>query len=81
MKRQSDKKTENAFIRTLVYRLYPSKADQVRFQSYCDYRRYIWNQYKDESDHAYQRYRYEKTYYAKLGMKVKAKDFALSIRH
>lgn len=41
MKRQSDEKTENAFTRTLVYRLYPSKADQVRFQRYCDYRRYV----------------------------------------
>lgn len=75
MKRQSDEKTENAFTRTLVYRLYPSKADQVRFQRYCDYRRYVWNEYKDENDHAYQRYRYERTYYAKVGIKVKAKEF------
>lgn len=75
MKRQSDEKTENAFTRTLVYRLYPSKADQVRFQCYCDYRRYVWNEYKDENDHAYQRYRYERTYYAKVGIKVKAKEF------
>lgn len=59
MKRQSDEKTENAFTRTLVYRLYPSKADHVRFQRYCDYRRYVWNEYKDENDHAYQRYRYK----------------------
>lgn len=75
MKRQSDEKTKNTFIQTLVYRLYPSKADQVRFQRYCDYHRYVWNEYKYANDHAYQRYRYERTYYAKVGMKVKAKEF------
>lgn len=75
MKRQSKEKTESAFTRTLVYRLYPSKADQARFQHYCDYRRYVWNEYKDENDHAYQRYCYERTYYAKVGIKVKGKEF------
>lgn len=75
MQRRSKEKTDGAFTRTVIYRLYPNKKEQFLFNRYCDYRRYVWNEYKDENDHAYQRYRYEKAYYAKVGMKVKAKEF------
>lgn len=75
MKRQSTSKADNIFIRTMVYRLYPSKRDQERFSKYCDYRRYVWNKFKSLNDHAYQNYRYEKEYYSKVGIKVKNKDF------
>lgn len=75
MKRQSKDKANNTLVRTIVYRLYLSKAEQDLFKRYCDYRRYIWNKFKDLSDYAYQSYRYEKTYYAKFGIQTKAKDY------
>lgn len=75
MKRQSTSKTDNALTRTVVYRLYLSKRDQVRFSKYCDYRRYVWNKFKDLNDQVYQNYRYEKEYYSKVGIEVQNKDF------
>lgn len=75
MKHQIEDKSTNYFTRTIIYRLYPSKRDQIRFIRYCDYRRYIWNTFKDLNSHAYQAYCYEKTYYTKVGLKTKSKNF------
>lgn len=75
MKYQSDDHNDNYFTRTIIYRLYPNKQAQTRFNHYCDYRRYVWNKFKDLNDHAYQAYLYEKNYYANVGLKVKSKDF------
>lgn len=68
-------KTDNTVVRTYVYRLYPNKAQKYLFNQYCDYRRYIWNQAMDYNDYLYRAYRYEKLYYSKLGLEIKANAF------
>lgn len=68
-------KTDNYFIRTVVYKLYLSKKDKERFNEYCAYRRYVWNKYKDVNDQEYQAYCYEKLYYDKTGFRVKSSQY------
>lgn len=71
-------KTDNTVVRTYVYRLYPNKVQKYLFNQYCDYRRYIWNHAMDYNDYLYRAYRYEKLYYSKLGLEIKANAFCSS---
>ena len=68
MKRKSI--DDQTATRTVVYELHLNRYQKHVFMTYCDYRRYIWNEIKDYNDHMYQAYKYEKTYYAKVGIHV-----------
>lgn len=76
MKRKSI--DDQTATRTVVYELHLNRYQKRVFMSYCDYRRYIWNEIKDYNDHMYQAYKYEKTYYAKVGMRVNSEQFCNS---